>query len=85
MIKKFLKKSERGQAIILIAAALVGLVAIVGLMTDGGILLIEYARLRRGIDAPSIAAAQQFRRNFTGADLADAATNFLVLNQSDVY
>lgn len=84
MIKNTLKKSERGQAIILIAAALVGLVAIVGLMTDGGMLLIEYARLKRGIDAASVAAAQQFRKDFTGSDLANAAENFLRLNQSDV-
>ena len=84
MIKKVPKKSEHGQAIILIAAALIGLVAIVGLMTDGGILLIEYARLKRGIDAASIAAAQQFRRNFTSSDLENAARNFLVLNQSNV-
>lgn len=84
MIKKFLKKSERGQAIILIAAAFVGLVAMVGLATDGGILLIEYARLKRGIDSASIAAAQQFRRNFSSSDLENAAENFLVMNQSNV-
>ncbi|MBK9602015.1 MAG: hypothetical protein IPO36_09250 [Anaerolineales bacterium] len=84
MIKKLLKKSERGQAIILIAFAFVGLIAMVGLMTDGGILLIEYARLKRGIDAASVAAAQQFRKDFNGADLVAAADNFLKLNQSDV-
>lgn len=84
MIKKILKNSERGQAIIIIAFAFIGLVAIVGLMVDGGILLIEYARLKRGIDAASIAAAQQFRRDFNANDLETAAENFLVLNQSDV-
>ncbi len=84
MLKRLLKKSERGQAIILIAVAFVGLVAMIGLMTDGGILLIEYARLKRGIDAASVAAAQQFRKDFTGQDLVDAARNFLTLNQSDV-
>ncbi|HNF36145.1 MAG TPA: hypothetical protein PLZ03_15220 [Anaerolineales bacterium] len=84
MIKKLLKKSERGQAIILIAFAFVGLIAMIGLMTDGGVLLIEYARLKRGIDAASVAAAQQFRKDFTGDDLVSAAENFLRLNQSDV-
>ena len=64
MLKKIRKKSERGQAIILIAFAIVGLVAIVGLMTDGGMTLIEYARLKRGIDSASIAAASQFRKGF---------------------
>jgi hypothetical protein len=62
---------------------MVGLVAFVGLMTDGGVLLIEYGRLKRGIDAAAIASAQQFRRGFTGADLATAARNFLILNESD--
>ena len=81
--KKLHTKSERGQAIILIAFAMVGLIAIVGLMTDGGILLIEYARLKRGIDAAAVASAQQFRKGFTGLDLTSAAEEFLILNQSD--
>lgn len=84
MIKKFLKNSERGQAIILIALAIIGMVGMVGLMTDGGILLIEYARLKRGIDAASIASALQFRKGFVEADLEKAAEEFLKLNQSDV-
>lgn len=83
MIKKFIKTAERGQAIVLLALAMVGMVAIVGLMTDTGILLIEYAKLKRGIDSAAIASAQQFRRGFTGADLANAARQFLLLNQSD--
>jgi hypothetical protein len=84
MIKKFTKNSERGQAIILIAFAIIGMIAIVGLMTDGGILLIEYARLKRGIDAASVAAAQQFRKGYAVADLEKAGEEFLKLNQSDV-
>ena len=69
IFEKIRKNSERGQAIILVAFSIVGLVAILGLMIDGGILLIEYARLKRGIDAASIAAASQFRKDFTSADL----------------
>jgi Flp pilus assembly protein TadG len=84
MLKKFLRNSERGQAIILIAFAIIGMVAMVGLMTDGGIMLVEYARLKRGIDAAAVASAQQFRKNFTADDLKNAATNFLKANQSDV-
>lgn len=82
-IKNTLRKADRGQAILLIALAMVGLVAFVGLMTDGGILLIEYGKLKRGIDSAAIASAQQFRRGFTGADLAAAAQNFLALNESE--
>jgi len=83
MIKKFFRKSERGQAIVIVALAMVGLIGIVGLMTDGGMLLIEYGKLKRGIDSASIAAASQFRRNFSGSDLYNAASEFLILNQSD--
>lgn len=83
MIKNFFKNTERGQAIIIIAFAMVGLIAIVGLMTDGGILLIEYGKLKRAIDSASIASASQFRKGFNGADLATAAEDFLRLNQSD--
>lgn len=84
MLKNFLKNSERGQAIILIALAIIGMIGMVGLMTDGGILLVEYARLKRGIDAASVAAALQYREGFQNADLEDAAEEFLRLNQSNV-
>lgn len=83
MFRKILNRSERGQVIIIIAFAMVGLVAIVGLMTDGGILLIEYAKLKRGLDAAAIASAAQFRKDFTGEDLANAAQEFLILNDAE--
>lgn len=83
MLKKFLRNAERGQAIIIVAFAMVGIIAAVGLMTDGGIVLIEYAKLKRGIDAAAIASASQFRKNFSGTDLVEAAQDFLTLNQSE--
>lgn len=83
MLKTKPNKTESGQAIVLIALAMVGLIAMVGLMTDGGMMLIEYGKLKRAVDAASISASQQFRRGFSGADLADAAATFLNLNQSN--
>lgn len=77
-----LRTKDRGQAILIIALAMVGLMGFVGMMTDGGVLFIEYGKLKRGIDAAAIASAQQFREGFTGADLASAAQNFLALNDS---
>lgn len=79
------EKGERGQAIILIAFAIIGLVAMVGLMIDGGIVLIEYGRLKRAIDAASLSAALQYREGYTPTDLTNAAAEFLQLNQTDVY
>jgi Flp pilus assembly protein TadG len=85
MRQKILRKSERGQAIILIALAAIGLVAMVGLMVDGGILLIEYGRLKRAIDAASLSAALQYREGYTIQELTNAAQEFLQLNQTDVF
>ena len=85
-LEKFLKRSERGQAIILIAFAFVGLVAMVGLVTDTGILLIEYGKLKRSVDAAAIAAAQEYRPRAGAAELdidrlENAAIGMLHLNQ----
>lgn len=74
--------AKKGQVIVFLALVMVGLIAIVGLMTDGGMLLIEYGKLKRATDAAAISASQQFRRGFTGADLSTAAQNFLRLNSS---
>ena len=84
MIKKLFRNASPAQAIVLIAVAFAGLVSIIGIMTDGGMYLIQYARLKRAVDAASIGAAQQFRKNFTQADLTNSALEFLYLNQSDV-
>lgn len=87
-IINFIKKAERGQAIILIAFAFVGLVAMVGLVTDTGIVLIEYGKLKRSVDSAAVGAAQQYRQA-SGTDdinaeaIVNAATNFLYLNQFD--
>ncbi len=85
-IEKFLKRTERGQAIILIAFAFIGLVAMVGLVTDTGILLIEYGKLKRSVDAAAIAAAQEYRPRAGNADLdvdrlKNAAIGILHFNQ----
>ncbi len=85
MRQRIFHKSERGQAIVLIAAAAIGLIAMVGLMVDGGILLIEYGRLKRAIDAASLSAALQYREGYNIQELNDAAEEFLILNQSDVF
>jgi hypothetical protein len=88
-VQKSIHKKERGQAIILVAFGLIGLVAMVGLVIDTGIMFIEYGKLKRGVDAAAIAAAQQYRSVSGGSTLdaialVDAAKNYLQLNQSDV-
>ena len=58
LIKKLFRNSSRGQAIVMVAIAFVGLVSMVGLMIDGGTLLLAYANLKRGVDSASIGAAR---------------------------
>lgn len=84
--RKFAAKSESGQAIIIIVFAFIGLVAMVGLVTDTGLLLIEYGKLKRAVDAAAVAAAQEYRPDPATGDLnvtavENAATSFLQLNQ----
>jgi len=42
---------QKGQVLIIVTLAIVGIVAIIGLALDVGITFVEYARLRRAVDA----------------------------------
>jgi len=50
-------KYERGQAIILIAFAIVGFIAIVALALDGGNVLLDRRRAQNAVDTAAYAAA----------------------------
>ncbi len=71
---------ESGQALVLLAAAFVGVAAFVGLTIDAGILFTNVGHLRRATDASSLAAANQFREGRTPAELSAMAFEFLELN-----
>lgn len=70
----------RGQALILIALAFVGLAAFIGLAVDAGILFSQIGHLRRATDAAALAAANQFREGRTGNEIQAAANEFINLN-----
>jgi len=76
-------RKQRGQALILIALAFVGLAAFIGLAVDAGILFIQIGHLRRGVDAAALSAANQFREGRTIAQLEAAALQVLELNGLD--
>ncbi len=84
LFKKLLRNHSRGQAIILVALAFVGVIAMVGLAMDGSVLLINYATLKRSVDAASVAAAQQFRKNYNPDDMTNAVSEFLELNKTQL-
>lgn len=73
-------KLQRGQALILIALAFVGLAAFIGLAVDAGILYTNIGHLRRSVDAAALASANQFREGLTVAQLESSAKEFLDLN-----
>ena len=74
------KDLERGQALVLLALAFVGIAAFVGLTVDAGILFSHVGHLRRATDASSLAAANQFREGRTPAELSTMAYEYLELN-----
>ena len=75
---------QRGQALILIAVAFVGLAAFIGLAVDAGILFADVGHLRRAVDAASLSAANQFREGRTAAELTASARQVLALNNMNV-
>ncbi len=77
-------RMQRGQALILIALAFVGLAAFIGLAVDAGILFTDVGHLRRAVDAASLSAANQFREGRTIAQLTASASQVLALNGMNV-
>jgi hypothetical protein len=74
-------RQEKGQILLFLAVAFVGLLAFIGLAMDVGILFISIGHLRRGVDAAALAAAAQFREGRTYQEVNQAATEFFELNQ----
>jgi Flp pilus assembly protein TadG len=77
------RQTERGQAMLIVAAAIIGLIAFIGLMVDSGILFIANGHLRRAVDAAALSAATQLREGADPDDLAKAAKEFMALNGVD--
>jgi hypothetical protein len=75
-------RKERGQVLIIVALAIVGIVAILGISMDVGVTFLEDARLRRAVDSAALAAALQYRVGVVDLDsqLKAAAVEYLVLN-----
>lgn len=63
-------KDEKGQSIVLIAAALIALVAFVGLATDVALIYVAQRHLQRAIDAAALAAANKLPDQTEAQDAA---------------
>ncbi len=77
------QRAERGQVMVLIALAFVGLAAFIGLAVDAGILFANVGNLRRATDAAALAAANQYREGWDPPDLSAEALEMLDLNGID--
>jgi Flp pilus assembly protein TadG len=78
--KRSISRMERGQIIVIVAIAAVAIIAVIGLVMDVGIIFFGNARLRRAVDSAALAAALQYRENYTTDKLTRSANEFLVLN-----
>jgi hypothetical protein len=67
-------KSEKGQALILIVFALVGLLALTGLAMDGGHTFADRRQSQNAADGAALAAALTYQKN-VGLALSDPMTN----------
>ncbi|MCC6612153.1 MAG: hypothetical protein IT320_01685 [Anaerolineae bacterium] len=60
--KRYLRRSQSGQSLVILAIGFFALVGFVGIVTDVSILFVRYSTLRRAVDAAAVAAAGQMRR-----------------------
>ncbi len=71
---------EKGQVLVIVVFAIVGLIAFIGLVVDLGLVYIGHGQLRRSVDAAALAASLQYREGYQLVDLQRSATEFLRLN-----
>jgi len=78
MMLHFAQRSQRGQALVIIALALVGLVGMVALAVDGGNVFQDRRRAQNAADSAALASALsriQGGGDWVGAAIASAAQN----------
>ncbi len=76
---------ERGQAVVITAVAFLAMLAFAGLVTDAGTLYLNYTRLKRGLDAAAVGAANNIKDSSLSiaqrnANIREAAREMLALN-----
>jgi len=80
-IKEFypLSRSQRGQALIIFTFSIVGLLALVGIVTDAALVYVNYDHLRRAVDAGAVSAVNQYREGRRAQELYDSAVQAIQL------
>jgi hypothetical protein len=77
LFKRFLRRSEQGQSVVVLALGFLALAAFVGITTDISVAFVRYAQLSRAVDSAAIAAANQMRQDTSHATLGLAARQFI--------
>ncbi len=70
---------ERGQTLIILVFALIGLLAVVGIVTDAAIVYVHYDHLKRAVDAAAVSAVNQYRENRVAQQVHSSALQTLQL------
>jgi uncharacterized membrane protein len=81
-VKEFLRRlsaGESGQVIVMVAITMVGLVAVVGLVSDGGLVFAQRRDLQNVADAAALAGAMQLDES------AYRASGSVVLDEQAAY
>jgi len=74
--KRYLRRSQSGQSLVILAIGFFALVGFVGIVTDVSLLFVRYSTLRRAVDAAAVAAAGQMRRVEAASPGEDQAQSY---------
>jgi len=72
-VRRWLRKNDSGQSIIVLAIGFIALAAFVGITTDISLMFVRYSQLARAVDSAAIAAANQMRSDRSIASVSLAA------------
>lgn len=74
-LQRSLRRSQSGQSLVILAMGFLALLGFVGIVTDVSLMFVRYSTLTRAVDAASIAAAGQVRRQIPfQSEIADNCT-----------
>lgn len=68
LVRRFTRRSQTGQSIVILALGFIALLAFVGIVTDVSLMFVRFSQLTRAVDSASIAAAGQVRRQVPNLD-----------------
>src|SRR5256885_1439789 len=77
------RRNRNGQALIIIAAAFLALIAFVGIAVDVAMMFARFSTLRRAVDAASIAAASHVREGSDYGTLVAIANQYIKVHGLD--